>query len=562
MCAASALAIMRSWLTDDAFISFRYARNLIEGHGLVYNPGERVEGYSNLLWTLWCAFGLWVRVPAETWAQIWGVLFYAASIGLLTVHLTKLRPQSGPLCLALPLTALIAVLHQDWSIYATGGLETSAFTFLALCGYLLLVKNPGGSIRLSALAGSVMALATLTRPDGAVFALVGGLFILASDRPGFKTAGAYAAGFAILLIPFQLWRIWYYGDFFPNTYYAKSAYLGWWDQGWYYTRLYFQRYWPLLFGVAGIILAAIPRPGRHFKENPLALRSVSLAAGFSIAYTGAIARTGGDFMFARMLIPVTPFYLILTGMGLVLLWRIRPWVSTCMGALLLAGMVLTPLPASLQTAPRGVSNEWTYRRSRIEHHPEKPALNDHLDHRAEVLKRYLGDLPVRIAFLGDEARVMYKARIPVAIESTTGLTDRFIARQKFEKRRWVGHEKPAPEEYLVRVRKVHFTFSPRAPTYLGIGKITLPLRIELEDVGGYILYWDPEIMKELKRRGARFQDIGDFLDGYIAHIREFPQAAVARDYARLRALYFDHAEDPVREQAFQNRLGGPDPQAP
>ncbi len=40
------------FLTDDAFISFRYVRNLIEGHGLVFNPGERVEGYTNFLWVL------------------------------------------------------------------------------------------------------------------------------------------------------------------------------------------------------------------------------------------------------------------------------------------------------------------------------------------------------------------------------------------------------------------------------------------------------------------------------------------------------------------------------
>ena len=51
------------WLTDDAFISFRYARNLLEGHGLVFNPGERVEGYTNFLWVLelaalWGLFGL------------------------------------------------------------------------------------------------------------------------------------------------------------------------------------------------------------------------------------------------------------------------------------------------------------------------------------------------------------------------------------------------------------------------------------------------------------------------------------------------------------------------
>src|SRR5439155_1209101 len=42
-----------AFLCDDAFISFRYARNFAHGHGLVFNPGfERVEGYSNFLWVV------------------------------------------------------------------------------------------------------------------------------------------------------------------------------------------------------------------------------------------------------------------------------------------------------------------------------------------------------------------------------------------------------------------------------------------------------------------------------------------------------------------------------
>ena len=46
------LASAAWFLCDEAFISFRYARNLVEGHGLVFNPGERVEGYANFPWVL------------------------------------------------------------------------------------------------------------------------------------------------------------------------------------------------------------------------------------------------------------------------------------------------------------------------------------------------------------------------------------------------------------------------------------------------------------------------------------------------------------------------------
>ena len=79
------------FLTDDAFISFRYTRNLLEGHGLVFNPGERVEGYTNFLWILelaaiWGLFGIrpehaapWLSV-AYTVATIAAILWWVARL--------------------------------------------------------------------------------------------------------------------------------------------------------------------------------------------------------------------------------------------------------------------------------------------------------------------------------------------------------------------------------------------------------------------------------------------------------------------------------------------------
>ena len=62
------------FLSDDCYISFRYARNLVEGHGLVYNPGERVEGFSNPLWVLLLACGhLLTAVDTPTLARLLGL---------------------------------------------------------------------------------------------------------------------------------------------------------------------------------------------------------------------------------------------------------------------------------------------------------------------------------------------------------------------------------------------------------------------------------------------------------------------------------------------------------
>ena len=71
--AGVAAAAARAWVCDDAFISFRYALNLVRGQGLVFNPGERVEGYSNPLWTILMAVGLALGRDLEHWAVGWGL---------------------------------------------------------------------------------------------------------------------------------------------------------------------------------------------------------------------------------------------------------------------------------------------------------------------------------------------------------------------------------------------------------------------------------------------------------------------------------------------------------
>ena len=59
------------FLTDDAYISFRYADNFARGDGLVFNPGgERVEGYTNFLWVLLLAGGRLAGIPPESAAPV------------------------------------------------------------------------------------------------------------------------------------------------------------------------------------------------------------------------------------------------------------------------------------------------------------------------------------------------------------------------------------------------------------------------------------------------------------------------------------------------------------
>ena len=54
-----------NYVEDDSFISFRYAKNFVNGDGLVFNPGERVEGYTNFLWVMMLSGFLWLIPTAN-----------------------------------------------------------------------------------------------------------------------------------------------------------------------------------------------------------------------------------------------------------------------------------------------------------------------------------------------------------------------------------------------------------------------------------------------------------------------------------------------------------------
>src|SRR5688572_12167490 len=75
------------WL-DDAYIFFRYAENWADGHGPVFNVGERVEGYSSILWTMILAAGAALSIEPEHLAPVMATGFGLLCIGL-TCHLTR-----------------------------------------------------------------------------------------------------------------------------------------------------------------------------------------------------------------------------------------------------------------------------------------------------------------------------------------------------------------------------------------------------------------------------------------------------------------------------------------
>ena len=191
-----AALLVHAWvyrfLTDDAFISFRYARNFAHGHGLVFNPGfERVEGYSNFLWVILLALldrvGLAPEVVANPLSLVATVVLWWVVVRFTLRH----PPAAGAEWTMLIPPAFLAV-SRSVAVWSTSGLETRAFELFAIAGLLQLAEEVDAR-RGSAPAGRpwgsiLLGLAALTRPDGALIAFcalgAAGALVVGGPAPG------------------------------------------------------------------------------------------------------------------------------------------------------------------------------------------------------------------------------------------------------------------------------------------------------------------------------------------------------------------------------------------
>ena len=313
------------WLFDDGMISMHFARNLAQGSGLVWNAGERVEGYSNFLWTLWMAVFHWLPVPESKTSLL--VLLTNIGIGLWSLKLlTRVVPTLGGKALALAGSLCAFAVSRDILYWATGGLETTLTGLLVLLATLkILEEAERAAPRLSTFL--IIGLIPLVRTDGIVLALllIGLALVLSPNR---RTAFAYAAACLALPIAHEIFRIAYYGELLSNTAYLKTLnWSGRYVAGIRHTLLFCVQYSPLLV----LALLDARKPGR--KKPRLLLCLIALYAGY-VAYVG-----GDAFQNYRFFVPILPLLVILA-------FRAIEELPAGNGArVALAGLVLLPLIA-------------------------------------------------------------------------------------------------------------------------------------------------------------------------------------------------------------------------
>lgn len=207
--------------SDDAYITMRYARHAADGLGLVFNPGERVEGYSNPLWLGLLIVAARVGLDPVAAAKLLGILAAVVALLLALGIIVRVSGKRGGVACYLGLAPLAT--SAALVVYATSGLETALYAcFLTGIAYCWLLDTPRSSWGMSACALG----AALTRPEGALIlaAVVVARFIAPAEvsRDGRDKSRHYALALAIVLFgAFLVARHAYFGDWLPNTFYAK-----------------------------------------------------------------------------------------------------------------------------------------------------------------------------------------------------------------------------------------------------------------------------------------------------------------------------------------------------
>jgi hypothetical protein len=214
-------------LFDDAMVSMRYAWNLAHGLGLTWNPGEHVEGYTNLLMTLYMAIGAWLlnKNLAVLFVQSSGLVFMLL-IAFCHLKISKHLMPSVDLKkqeLYAFLAFLSPLLYYPMTFWSIMGMETGLLTLL-ICASLLLAFQDSVNPRFNPWLGITLGLTTLVRPDALVqvaLIFVYRLYTVLKARKnilGLLGEMAVAAFFPVGQLAF---RLAYYQDWVPNTYRLK-----------------------------------------------------------------------------------------------------------------------------------------------------------------------------------------------------------------------------------------------------------------------------------------------------------------------------------------------------
>lgn len=447
-----------AFVQDDAYVFLRYAENVLEGHGPVWNPGERVEGYSSPAWLAWATAASAVSRDPVPLLHVSTVALALLTLAL-AFHLARRLADSTA---AGVLTLGVAATDRTFAVWSTSGMETRLFGALALGASALAwsLRDAPRAGRGWFLGGVLVAL-SLARPEGVLLSLLvlgfaaGG--VAAGRRPALIAAAVWAAGVALHLG----FRLRYYGRLLPNTFYAKVtgpepasglAYLG--D---------YLRSFPL---TAALVLACLLGCALRRGRTAFEVHAGTLAA----AWLGYLLLIGGDFMEFRMLDVLATYGYVVAAAVAVRVWDRATIPAARWGVVALAGAVA----AGNVVADRGFERAPHFVLS-------QRALGEQTTERWAEVGRWLA----RIAEPGESlattaaGAIPYYSKLPCV--DMLGLNDPGVADWPVDPRGRVGHRRRIPPEMLAQRGVTFVVGEPRLSSAPDFGRLRpgqLVLRVE------------------------------------------------------------------------------------
>jgi len=288
-CLALAHAVSYLEPFEDSFISFRYATHWAAGHGFVWNPGERVEGFTSPTWVVLLGAVVRLGLPVE---QVAPLLSIAAGVAALVLLARLAKRWTGSEWVGVAAVAFVGA-RASFAYWAASGMEQTLFVALLLGG-IALGQREGGRAALG--AGLVLGLATLTRPEGAGYSAAIVLVELSSAE-GRRRAARLVLAWLAVVVPFLAWRHHYFGWFLPNTYYAKTGPLA---ERWWPGVVQLERYLTLHLGWLELPAAVLVWRRRRGERWVLTAAAVVAAAYANLVWVG-----GDTFAFDRFLLPAS-----------------------------------------------------------------------------------------------------------------------------------------------------------------------------------------------------------------------------------------------------------------
>jgi hypothetical protein len=214
--------------SDDSYIFLVYARNLAQGNGFVFYPGEYVNGSTSALFPIVIAL---VSFPLSLFSSeqffLAARLIQFLSLVALCFFTARLLFRSG----ARSGATLFPILFLSSSLTVSGvGMETFLVLALAAAVIDLYCREAFDA------AAFCMGLLVLARPDGILLALpLGAHFVVTRRRlPSLRHVGIFCA----VVLPWAAFSTWYFGSPVPGTLEAKIAQSGTgrWGQGLLYLK--------------------------------------------------------------------------------------------------------------------------------------------------------------------------------------------------------------------------------------------------------------------------------------------------------------------------------------